>query len=326
MKKPNENEYLYLNTSIHAKTDGVLTKERADRLTEARSAEDFMRMLLDFGFAGEQGATAEEAADNALREAFGLVEKYAPDKDVYALFRYPYDCHNLKSAIKVSYRNKFSYEELATDLGSADAKEAPAAVLKKDFSVFPKHMATAAKEAIEAFDKTGDPQRIDLLLDAACYADMLENAEKHGVDFIISYIKARIDTVNVCSAARCISLSSPLSFFKNVYIVGGTLALRFFEDAYGSIKDLKEAVLKTEYGNAVSASFGHSMSETERAFDILLLKRAVSEYPDTFGEAAAAAYIIIAEGAGKNIRLAHFGKVNGLEPTKIRERMRDVYV
>ena len=91
MKKPNENEYLYLNTSIHAKTDGVLTKERADRLTEARSAEDFMRMLLDFGFAGEQGATAEEAADNALREAFGLVEKYAPDKDVYALFRYPYD-------------------------------------------------------------------------------------------------------------------------------------------------------------------------------------------------------------------------------------------
>lgn len=326
MKKPNENEYLYLNTSIHARTDGILTKERADRLTEARSPEDFLRMLLDFGFAKEQGTSAEQAADDALFDAFEFVEKYAPDKDVYALFRYPYDCHNLKSTIKTSYRSKFSYAELASKAGSVEASEAEAAVLKKDFSLYPENMANAAKEAIEAFDKTSDPQKIDLLLDVACYKDMVCNAKKHGVDFIIRYTEAKIDTVNICSAARCISLSSPFSFFGNVFIPGGTLDIKFYEEAYGSIKDLKEAVLKTGYSGAVSASFGHSMSETECAFDIFLLKRTVSEYPNTFGEATAAAYLIMTESACKNIRLAYFGKTNGLEPSKIRERMRDVYV
>ncbi len=326
MKKPNENEYLYLNTSIHAKTDGVLTRERADRLAEARSPEDFVRLLADFGFAGESGVPVEQAADGALSDAFAFVEKYAPDADVYSLFRYPYDCHNLKTAIKVSYRNKFSYDELSSALGKVDPKEAETAVIKKDFSAFPKNMAAAAKEAVDAFDKTGDPQRIDVLLDAACFADMLENAEKHGVGFIIGYVKAKIDTVNICSAARCIALSSPFSFYKNVFIPGGTLGEAFFEDAYGDMKDLKEAVLKTGYASAVSASFGHGMSETERAFDVLLLKRAVSEYPDTFGEATAAAYLIMTECAAKNIRLAYFGKMSGLDPAKIRERMRDVYV
>ena len=273
VKKPNENEYLYLNTSIHARTDGVLTKERADRLAEARSPEDFIRLLTDFGFISEQGVTAEQSAEDALLDAFRFVGKYAPDKDVYALFRYPYDCHNLKAAIKSSYRKKFSYSDLSTPLGSVDPAEAEAAVVKKDFSAFPKNMAEAAFAATDAFDRTGDPQKIDLLLDVACFADMSESAEKHGVDFICRYVAAKIDTVNICSAARCIALSSPLSFFRTVFISGGTLPCGFFEEAYGSLRDLKEAVLKTEYSFAVTASFGHDMSETERALEILLVKR-----------------------------------------------------
>lgn len=53
----------------------------------------------------------------------------------------------------------------------------PAMVERGDFSSLPAHMAGSAAEAADVYARTGDPQQIDLILDRACFADMLDTAQ-----------------------------------------------------------------------------------------------------------------------------------------------------
>lgn len=58
-------------------------------------------------------------------------------------------------------------------------------------------MKDAVNQAVELFGKGRDPQEIDIILDKACYSQMLKEAEKTENQFLIGYVKLLIDILNV---------------------------------------------------------------------------------------------------------------------------------
>ena len=168
-------DYLYLSARLRAREAALVGKDRLARLAELGSAEEALSALISEGVLnGDAKSDPEGALDALLREEYGTVRAAAPNPALFAFLLYPTDCHNLKSLLKCHYRG-VSPDALLIDAGSIPTEEL-AGLFERVPDTVPAHMRAAVDEARVAFERTGDPREIDFLLDAACFADMSENA------------------------------------------------------------------------------------------------------------------------------------------------------
>ena len=73
---------------------------------------------------------------------------------------------------------------------------------EREFTTLSFIMKNAIHEALESFAKTKDPQKIDFVLDRACYLEMKSKAQSTGSSFLSSYVSLLIDTINAKTFAR----------------------------------------------------------------------------------------------------------------------------
>lgn len=198
MATKQEKNYVFASARVHALENGLLSRDKLERLLDAADEAGVRKTLSEFGYGkGNEALPTEEFLEAELVRAYTDVSEMLPASPVFLAMRYPYDVQNLKLAIKCERRSEFSYPELATPLSSLLPEQIEKAVSTRDFTCFPSAMAEAASRAVEAYDKTGDPQQIDLILDAACFADMKAAADKSGSDEFVRYLAVRADTVNL---------------------------------------------------------------------------------------------------------------------------------
>lgn len=321
MATKQKQNYVFASARIHALENGLLSRDKYERLLDAPDEAGIRKMLSEFGIGKENGnLPTEEFLEAELLRAYTDVSEMLPGDPVIAAMRYPYDVQNLKLAIKCERRSEFSYSELATPLSSLLPEQIEQAVSARDFSCFPSAMAEATPAAIEAYDKTGDPQQIDLILDAACFADMASAAKKSDSEEFVRYSAIRADSVNLLSAARILRMGRGAAFMKEAFVPGGTLALSFFDVMDEGETAFAEAAAKTAYGTAFSSG-ETGFSALSGKLDAVAWSLVDRIRTSAFGAGAAIGYLVQKEKEIRNLRVILAAKQAGESPRKTRERL-----
>lgn len=347
MKKLQPTEYTYASARIRALENRMVGRERIAVLAEARSADEVMEHLAGYGLAGygltapspsedaatpetgdASGALREEILTDVLRSAYAEVESTAPNPELFRYFRYPYDCNNVKAAIKCAVRG-ISAEGMLFDFGTVPAQEVEGLLREGKYGTFPPAMAAAIPQARQLYDKTGDPRRIDTTLDRACYEDMLAVAA--GDPTLLSWLRVRIDLTNILITLRILRMNmggTGLGFLTEALLPGGTLSADLLLAACREGEAcLWSSLMPTPY-EALGRVEGdpRPLSAVERAADDLYMERVRKDARAPFGAPVVAGYLVGWETAVKNIRIILAAKDAGLSPAVIRERIRLSYV
>ncbi len=325
MKKIRETEYVYAAARVHSVDGALMGRDKYIRLAAAPGDEAFSRMLGEFGYDVSDGVFP--SLDKKTEGAYAFISDIAPDKKLFCILRYPYDCNNLKAAIKCEFVHGFDFAALYSSCGTLDEKQVSDAVRNRDFSAFPENMAKAAPEAIREYSETSDPQLIDLILDRACLADMLSVARGYKDEVISDYVKNRIDMMNILTALRVLRMGKDSKFFDFASSEGGYIDKKMLSEAVSQGEDELFAVTrKTAFGKGFSQEGFPSFSETERIFDRTFAEICEKYKHSVFGSASLMWYLCAVENEVKNIRIIIAGRASGQSAEKIIERIRESYV
>ena len=341
MKKLQPTEYTYASARIRSLENRIVGRERMEILMESKSVEEVLDRLAEYGYVTAEedatvtsgkvaSATREAMLLAALREAFDEVEQAVPGPALFRYFRYPYDCNNIKAAIKCSIRG-IPAKDLLFDFGTVSADRVETLLREGKYEDFPPAMAAAIPVAKDVFDRTADPRRIDTVLDKACYADMLAAAEGTGDETLLSWVKAKIDLTNILTTLRILRMSMGAvggAFLEETLISGGALEVSFFTKIYeeGEAR-LWEALSPTAYYRLTFVEGDpRPLSAVEKACDDLYMTLVREGARIPFGAPVAGGYLIGCETAVKNIRIVLAAKEAGLDTSVLRERVRLSYV
>lgn len=341
MNKLKPTEYMYASARIRSLENRLVGRERMEALIDARTSAEVMDRLAEYGYTpaevdaalpvGEAQSAAREGMLFAImREACAEVEHAAPDPQVFRYLRYPYDCNNLKAAIKCAIRG-ISAEDMLFDFGTVPADRVETLLREGKYEDLPPAMAAAIPAAREAYDRTGDPRRIDTVLDKACYADMLTAVLSSGDEILTGWLCAKIDLTNILICLRILRMRMGAvggAFLEEALLEGGTLDAKFFADAYEAGENgLWEALSPTAYYRLARVEGDpRPLSAVEKVADDLYMELVREGARIPFGAPIVGGYLVGCETAVKNIRILLAAKDAGLTPDVIRERIRVSYV
>ncbi|MBQ4113590.1 MAG: V-type ATPase subunit [Clostridia bacterium] len=346
MKRINPTEYIYASARMRAIESRLIGRERMEVLIEARSAAEVMDRLAEYGLkpaeetegmpatgsaVGETVSVAREGMLLAfLKQAFDEVDAAVPDPALFRYFRYPYDCNNIKAAIKCAIRG-ISPSDMLFDFGTVPADLVETALREGNYRAFSPAMAAAIPVAKDTYDRTGDPRHIDAVLDNACYADMLAAAEAAGDETLLSWVKAKIDLTNILTTLRLLRMSMGAAgetFLDEALLTGGSLDRGFFTKAYAEGEArLWNALSPTAYYRLARVEGDpRPLSAVEKACDDLYVELVREGARIPFGAPVMGGYIVGCETSVKNIRIVLAAKDAGLGTNLLRERVRLSYV
>ncbi len=325
MAKIRNEDFLFTTGRIRSLERELLGRERMERMIDARTNEDALKILYDCGY--QEVLSAEPSLEDALsrfrRELYGSLESYLPVPAVLDVFRLKYDFHNIKTAIKAAARD-YDASRLYIDAGTVPIKVLLLSVPDGKSPAVPSEMNAAIASAADTLARTGDPQLVDFELDRAMFASQAKVARETGSEFLAGYVKLSADAANLRALSRARRMGR------------GRDLLRFALSDEGSVApekllDASEDALPALYSGLLSpaasaAAAGAEMSSVDRLCDDALVAYIREAKLVTFGEQPAAAYVAAREFEMTQIRIIMAGRSSGLSPEAIRERLRSSYV
>lgn len=340
MKRLQDTAYMYASSRVRALENRLIGRERVEALIEARSADEVLARLAEYGLSvptaedGAETASPEQAEEQMLlgilRDAYRESAESVPEPALFRYFRYPYDCNNLKVALKCLILDR-EPDGLLFDFGTVPAHNVMELVRAGNYKAFPAALADAAPRAREAYDKSGDPRRLDTVLDRACYRAMLDDALATGEESLVDWVRSRIDLTNLVTCLRIIRMRSGvvgLDFLLDALLEGGALDEKFFLSVYeGGEESWKSAVTATRYAKLAEVEGDPTpLHAVERCADDLWLAQVREDARIPFGATVIAGYLVGCEISVKNIRMILAAKRAGLTAEVIRGRVRASYV
>ncbi len=333
-KKPQSSAYTYACARIRALENGIVGKDRIAQLAEAASMDELYARLEEYGVTlarDEYGVQIEQTLGGILSRALTEVLENAPAPELFDFLRYPYDCHNIKSAIKC-YLRKLPCTDMLFDLGTAAACDVAAMPETGNYAALPEEMAKAAPLAMQAYEKTGNPRAIDLILDKACFADMLRCAKQGGEAYHLQLVRAQIDLVNLMICLRLVRMESGEQgrlLLEQALLEGGLLdtqaLLAAYAEGQSAILYLLNRTPYEKLARLIAESDG-TAAAAERLADDFRMELVRNAKHTTFGAEVLTAYFYAQEYAVKNIRIVIAAKKAGLAAEIIHERIRTSYV
>ena len=330
----NETEYVYISAKVRSLENLLIGRSTLEKMLSAKDADEAFSLLRDAGadVRSDRRYNASEREDTLLglqKQALLDLKAGLPDANLLKIFEYPYDCANIKSAIKCEIRG-IDCAPLLFDIGSVPSDVAVDAVKRRDFSVFPKNMAKAAAEAVDEFNRTGNPQAIDFILDRACFADIDDIAKATNADFVLKYCQARADLKNFIIALRVLRMDCGVYGEKLVgaaLVPGGSIDTSDISAAYKRGEDNLFALVSDRYGYiGAKISVGCSLELAEKVCDDCLMDILSSAKMKTYGIEVPFAYVAAIENEIQNVRMITAGKDAGADSDILRERLRESYV
>ncbi len=322
-------DYLFACARVSALENGLIGREKLERLMAAPGMEKCVELLSEYGVDVKRDPATgaflrEETLLARLQKAYAEVQDGTEDAPFARIFRRQYDCNNIKAAIKCQKRG-VDPASMMFDFGTIPVQTVVECAGKNDFEKLEEPFATAAREASDAFAKTNNPQWVDLVLDRACYAAMLADAGKN--EFARKIVAQKIDLTNLLTCLRLLRMRSGEAgrmLLRDALIEGGELEKEFFEAAYGEGETpFWEAVARTDYSafaNGLESS--STLTEIERAADNFWISSVRQAKWQVFGQEVLLSYLATVEYEVRNLRIVLAGVEAGLSPKIIGERIR----
>ena len=328
--------YLYAGARLRTLENSIIGREKLDRLLLCDTVDACVRQLDEWGTAivrdGKTGAFEREATlEGRLSAAYAEVLASTNGAPFAGLWLLPYDCNNIKSAIKCQRRGLDTDRMLIRLSGGIPVGTVKEAVAKRAYDRLPAPFGAAAQEAATQLERTGDPRVVDRILDAACYAGMLALAKESGVALAEKLVVRKIDLTNVMIALRSGRMGGETGrrTLADFFLPGGTLAQSDLAAWSAAGEDeLLERLYYTglERFAKSAAATDRTLAALERAADDDLMETAREAKLVPVGAEIPIGYLIGREYEVKNLRILLAGKSVGLPVDALRERMRLSYV
>ena len=103
MAKIKDTDYLFLSTRIRALERSLLTRERMERMLEASTAAEAIKVLQECGYPEVEEVTVDsvnEMLSKVRERTFDDLYLFAPDRNIIDVFKIKYDYHNAKVLLK----------------------------------------------------------------------------------------------------------------------------------------------------------------------------------------------------------------------------------
>ena len=201
-----------------------------------------------------------------------------------------------------------------------------------NYEGLPANMQEFAPVAMGEYAKTKNPQLIDLILDKACWRDMLAAAKASGEEFVIRLVQTRIDLLNTMIALRILRMKSGevgKVLFTYAFLEGGNLARERMTDCMENGEDaLLELLRHSDYSRFAENFYksDRALSTAERLADNYWMSLILENKFVPDGLEVMIGFLAAHEYEVKNLRILLSGKEAGIAIATIRERIRDSYV
>ena len=322
--------YLSLSAMLRAREPKLLNADRAGRMLDAASFEEAAKLLTDCGYAdlSQAGAGEIEAALTQRRnQILDELEQLSPERAIVDLFRIKYDVHNAKVLLKS--------EAMGVDgtaLYSRSGRFAPEKLQElyheERYSELPESFGKALAEAKSILARTANPQLADFVLDRAMFEEMLAAAKATDCPFLTGYVRLLIDSSNLKSLVRTGRMHKDADFLREVLLPDGNVdedRLQAAGDGEGLAALFAHSPLEQAAARGAEALSGGSLTAFERACDNAVNTYLRAAKLVSYGPEAVAAYLAAVEGEITAVRMILTGKLAGIAPETIRERLRDLY-
>ena len=98
MSHQKDTDYLSISARIRAMENRLLTRERMDRMIEARDTGEAMKVLTECGY--PDSGSLESALAQVRAETVRDLEGAVPDRRLVEIFQLKYDYHNATAILK----------------------------------------------------------------------------------------------------------------------------------------------------------------------------------------------------------------------------------
>ena len=250
-----EDEFVFADAFIGCQVQNLMHKADLIRLANCPDLLSARTLLMEFGYDDPKDTEVDDVELFIRHEQTKLYEmifKNLPGRTEMACFLYPYDYHNIKVSLKAEILGDTPGEKQLISVGDYDWKMMVAMVRDRNYSVMRPIMRDAIQEATDTYGRTGDPQEIDLILDKACYKDMLRGATETESQFLIDFVRTEIDTLNLKAFVRLKMMNRPWTFFKKVFIEEGFITEEVFLAGYDEpIQQFADRMIHPGLANAL---------------------------------------------------------------------------
>lgn len=330
-----DTDYAYAVARIRAVEKKLLNRNGIERMAEAKSPEEALKIVLDAGYesAGADASNLfeyEKLLKDEQRKVYILLKETAPDPTVFDMFLLREDYHNIKVILKGEFSDGYD-DSILSGSGTIPLNRLKIMLKERNFSDMPSTMRKAVEECTDVFNRTGDPQIIDFILDRAYFMQMKELALKIGNVFLTGLAVILIDIVNIKSFLRVKRLGRAWDFLGKAFVPGGSLDERFFKEHMDEPIENFEGALGCKPYSKLGEGIENfkntgSMSKFEKLADNYVLSYVRKALFKPMGLEPLVGYLVGKENEIKNARIVMVGKMNGISADAIKERLRDTYV
>ena len=322
--------YLSLSAMLRAREPRMLSREKAERMLDAPSFEECAKLLTDCGYedmSAMNAAQIDAALSKRRTEIFDEIAFLAPEPELVDVFRIKYDYHNAKVLLKAEAQG-LDEEKLFSDSGRVRPALMKEAWQEERISLLPGVLGRALTEAGSILARTANPQLADFCLDKACFEELADLAKRVGSGFLDGYVKLLADSTNLRSAVRTLRMGRDIGYLHEALVPAGSvdeerLAAAATGDGLAAAFAGSALAKAAQLGD--EAASGGAMTPFELACD-----NAVNAYLGeakfvSYGEQPVIAYLAAVETELTAARMILTGRLAGIRPEVIRERLRDLY-
>ncbi len=328
--------YAYAVGRIRAIEKRLLDKNKLDKMLDAKSPEDAVKVLVEAEYGTSSGDLAsvfeyERLLNEETKKVFKLLNDIAPQPELFELFLLKNDYHNIKVLLKDEFLGQ-NNDNLLTSTGSISLTKLKYMLKERELADLPSIMRKAVDDSLDSFNRTRDPQVIDLILDKACFTQMIEVAKATENEFLLGLIVRMVDLANIKIFLRVKSLKKSWDFLQSILLPGGKIDKDvFIKNLQDSLDNFINALRSSAYGQLCEEGItdyisSGSLAKFENLSDNFIMSYVKKARYISFGIEPLIGYLVAKETEIKNARIIMIGKINNISNDIIRERLREAYV
>ncbi len=324
-----QSSYPFASARIKALEPKLITKEKLNRLIEARDFESAMRQLIEFGY-GQSAADFETMIQKELNETDALLFELSPSDVFTRIVRAGRDYDNLKVIIKLLLRD-LPLDSVPLIAGNISVETLRRAILENNYYELPDNMTNALNYIDKQFAIATDPSVIGVALDRAYAKEIRDLVAEMKNELVTEYFTIYFDLSNIIALLRVRAALAPKDTFERAFLKGGRIEKRTLLDAF----DLPDESVLTAAGRGGYAAIladafedylkTGSLYMLEKKRDDYLLALLKEQRHDMFGIGPLFGYYIAKQREAAAVRMVMTAKQGGIDADVVAKRLKELY-
>ena len=317
--------YVYTVARLRGMENHILDSAFFSRLMDSAGIDDAVKALGETSYSQWlSGNNFDKAIDSEMLATCEELGSFVPDKGLLAVFRLPYDFHNVKVLLKGLFKVRGGDTDgrrydLLSKLGTIDVDELTNAIETEEYGFMPYGLTDLIPQCWQLWDATKNAQAVELLIDHQMFRAMLDVAGSLNMPGVLHWVRCRIDAENLRSAVRLARMgydsAKALPFFHD----GGTIRADDMAKLMNEPQETWGRILSyTDIGAVLSAlqdtgDMRSALSDVSKAIDDYLVKVLEGAKYSMDDPANVLLFLLTKEAEARNMRVALVCVAGGLD-------------